>query len=110
MSHRIFFTLLADHRSVGTKTKRHPSKLGLFPYNGKVRIIKEDGQKLSISIITLLFGFSSGAKESCYGFKKKIFKTSMKVSAPTRPTSNPPLFENIFLTSRNLLRFRNSFR
>ena len=40
---RIFFTSLASHRSVGTKINKHPPKLGLFPDNRKVRIIKEDG-------------------------------------------------------------------
>ena len=41
-----FFTPSTNYQSVGTKTRRHPSKLGLFPNNRKVGLFKEDGLKL----------------------------------------------------------------
>ena len=44
----IFFTHLASYQSDGTKTRRHPSKLGLFPDYRKVRLFKEDGLKLRL--------------------------------------------------------------
>ena len=43
-----FFTPLASYQSVLTKTRRHSSKLGLFPDYRKVGLFKEDGLKLRL--------------------------------------------------------------
>ena len=46
----LFFTPLASYQSVGTKTRRHPPKLGLFLDYRKVGLFKEDGLKLGLFI------------------------------------------------------------
>ena len=46
----LIFTPLASYQSVGTKTRRHPPKLGLFLDYRKVGLFKEDGLKLGLFI------------------------------------------------------------
>ena len=54
VSRRICYTLLANHRSIETKLRNDPTKIGLFPINRKVRLIKEDETtvRLFLSIIS----------------------------------------------------------
>ena len=48
MPRLIFFTPFASYQSVETKTRRHPSKLGLFLDYRTVGLFKEDMVKLGL--------------------------------------------------------------